>query len=142
MGSISGGGRYDNLTGMFGLPDVSGVGISFGVDRIYDVIEELNLFPTSAQTSTQVLITNFDKEAERYALPILQQLRTAGVATELYPDPAKLKKQMTYADQKNIPFVLLIGSEEMKLGQLQLKNMQTGEQQRLSLEQIIGQLSK
>jgi histidyl-tRNA synthetase len=127
---------------MFGLPDVSGVGISFGVDRIYDVLEELNLFPSSAQTSTQVLITNFDKEAERYALPILQQLRTAGVATELYPDPAKLKKQMTYADQKNIPFVLLIGSEEMKLGQLQLKNMQTGEQQRLSLEQIIGQLSK
>ncbi len=141
MGSISGGGRYDNLTGMFGLPDVSGVGFSFGVDRIYDVLEELNLFPASAQTSTQVLITNFDQAAERYALPILQQLRDAGIATELYPDQAKLKKQMTYADQKNIPYVLLVGSDEMASGQLQLKNMQTGEQQQLFLEQIIGQLS-
>ncbi|MDQ3291813.1 MAG: histidine--tRNA ligase [Bacteroidota bacterium] len=141
MGSISGGGRYDNLTGMFGLPNVSGVGISFGVDRIYDVLEELKLFPASAQTSTQVLITNFDAISEKYALPVLQQLRAAGIATELYPDQVKLAKQMTYADQKKIPYVLLIGSEEITSGQLKLKNMQTGEQESLTLEEILKKFS-
>ncbi|QMU28946.1 histidine--tRNA ligase [Adhaeribacter radiodurans] len=141
MGSISGGGRYDNLTGMFGLPNVSGVGISFGVDRIYDVMEELNLFPESAQTSTQVLITNFDASAEVYALPILQQLRAANIATELYPDQVKLAKQMTYADQKKIPYVLLIGSEEIASGLLKLKNMRTGEQESLRIEEILKKLA-
>ena len=134
------GGRYDNLTGMFGLPDVSGVGFSFGVDRIYDVMEELNLFPASGQTITKLLISNFDKDAEKYALPLLQQFRQANIATELYPEAAKLKKQMTYADQKKIPYVLLVGSEEMNSGLLQLKNMQTGEQRALSVSEIITQL--
>lgn len=140
MGSISGGGRYDNLTGMFGLPDVSGVGFSFGVDRIYDVLEELNLFSATAQTITRLLITNFDVASEQYALPLLQQFRDAGIATELYPEAAKLKKQMTYADQKKIPYVLLVGSEEMQSGLLQLKHMATGEQQALSPAQIISTL--
>jgi histidyl-tRNA synthetase len=140
MGSISGGGRYDNLTGMFGLPDVSGVGFSFGVDRIYDVMEELNLFRASSQTITQLLICNFDKVSENYSLPLLQQFRNAGIATELYPEPAKLKKQMTYADQKKIPYVLLVGSEEMQSGLLQLKNMQTGEQSAVNPEGIISKL--
>lgn len=140
MGSISGGGRYDNLTGMFGLPDVSGVGFSFGVDRIYDVIEELNLFPASGQTITKLLISNFDKESEKYSLPLLQQFRQANIATELYPEAAKLKKQMTYADQKKIPYVLLVGSEEMSTGLLQLKNMATGEQTALPVSDIIKEL--
>ncbi|MGV3504242.1 MAG: histidine--tRNA ligase [Adhaeribacter sp.] len=137
MGSISGGGRYDNLTGMFGLPDVSGVGFSFGVDRIYDVMEELNLFSTASQTITRLLIIHFDEASEQYSLPLLQQFRDAGIATELYPEAAKLKKQMTYADQKKIPFVLLVGSEEMQSGLLQLKNMATGQQQALTPAQII-----
>ena len=140
MGSISGGGRYDNLTGMFGLPGVSGVGFSFGVDRIYDVLEELQLFPDSSQVGTKVLLVQFDKVSELYALPVLQQLRDAGIASELYPEPAKLKKQMAYADQKNIPYVILIGSEEMASGKLKLRNMQQGEQQDLTVEDIINQL--
>jgi histidyl-tRNA synthetase len=126
---------------MFGLPDVSGVGISFGVDRIYDVMEELNLFPEATQISTQVLITNFDNQSETYALPILQQLRTAGIASELYPEQAKLNKQMSYADKKNIPYVLLIGSEEIASGQLKFKNMRTGEQESLQLPEIITKLA-
>ncbi|MCJ8166394.1 histidine--tRNA ligase [Pontibacter sp. E15-1] len=141
MGSISGGGRYDNLTGMFGLPGVSGVGFSFGVDRIYDVLDELQLFPSSSQVGTKVLLVQFDKASELYALPVLQQLRDAGIAAELYPEPAKLKKQMGYADQKNIPYVILIGSEEMATGKLKLRNMQQGEQQDLTLEEIITKLS-
>ena len=140
MGSISGGGRYDNLTGMFGMPGVSGVGFSFGVDRIYDVLEELQLFPDSSQVGTKALIVQFDRESELYALPVLQQLRDAGIASELYPEPAKLKKQMGYADQKNIPYVILIGSEEMASGKLKLRNMALGEQQDLAIEDIISQL--
>ncbi|WP_066832133.1 histidine--tRNA ligase [Rufibacter ruber] len=140
MGSISGGGRYDNLTGMFGLPGVSGVGFSFGVDRIFDVLEELNLFPKDSQTITQVLISNFDDAAMRYSLPVLQTLRKAGIAAELFPESAKLKKQMGYADQKNIPYVLLIGSEEMESGQLNLRNMRTGEQKSLPLAEIVSEL--
>ncbi|MBK0403758.1 histidine--tRNA ligase [Adhaeribacter sp. BT258] len=140
MGSISGGGRYDNLTGMFGLPNVSGVGFSFGVDRIYDVMEELDLFDKNVVSGTKVLISNFDKESEIYSLPILQRFREAGIAAELYPEAAKLKKQMTYADNKAIPFVLLIGSQEMESGNLNLKNMQTGEQESLKLEEILEKL--
>jgi len=141
MGSIGGGGRYDDLTGMFGLSDLTGVGISFGADRIYDVLEELNLFPESTSESTKVLISNFDSAAESYALPLLQQLRNAGISAEIYPSSAKLKKQMSYADDKKIPFVILIGSEEMETGLLSLKNMKSGEQQKITAEQIISYLS-
>lgn len=140
MGSIGGGGRYDDLTGMFGLKGLTGVGISFGADRIYDVLEELQLFPESAQETTKVLISNFDKAAENYALPLLQRLRSAGIAAELYPSSAKLKKQMSYADDKKIPYVLLIGSEEMESGKLTLKNMQSGDQEKLLPEQVIERL--
>ncbi len=141
MGSIGGGGRYDDLTGMFGLSDLTGVGISFGADRIYDVLEELQLFPESTSESTKVLISNFDSAAENYALPLLQQLRNAGISAEIYPSSAKLKKQMSYADDKKIPFVILIGSEEMESGLLSLKNMKSGEQQKITAEQIIAYLS-
>jgi len=140
MGSIGGGGRYDDLTGMFGLKDLTGVGISFGADRIYDVLEELSLFPASAAQGTRVLISNFDSVAERYALPLLQKLRLANLAAELYPSAAKLKKQMSYADAKHIPFVILIGEEEMKNGLLTFKDMQSGAQQSLTIEKIIEQL--
>ena len=140
MGSIGGGGRYDDLTGMFGLKDLTGVGISFGADRIYDVLEELNLFPASAAQGTKVLISNFDEAAEVYALPILQQLRTQGIAAELYPSAAKLKKQMSYADGKNIPYVILIGGDEIESGLLTFKNMESGEQEKLTVSAIIEKL--
>jgi histidyl-tRNA synthetase len=140
MGSIGGGGRYDDLTGMFGLKDLTGVGISFGADRIYDVLEELNLFPESSEQTTHVLISNFDKDAERYALPILQQLRNEDIAAELYPSSAKLKKQMSYADDKKIPFVILIGSDEIESGLLTIKDMQSGAQEKLDVQQIITRL--
>jgi histidyl-tRNA synthetase len=141
MGSIGGGGRYDDLTGMFGLKDLTGVGISFGADRIYDVMEELQLFPDNAGESTRVLISNFDETAETYALPLLSALRRNGVAAELYPTAAKLKKQLSYADAKKIPYVILIGSEEMESGLLSLKNMQSGEQQKLDIAAIIQLLN-
>lgn len=140
MGSISGGGRYDNLTEAFGLKGTSGVGISFGVDRIYDVLEELNLFPENQSVTTELLVTNFDAEAEAYALPLVQKARKAGIKAELYPDSAKLKKQLDYADRKRIPYVLLIGSEEIKSGQLTLKNMASGEQEAVSFEEVISKL--
>jgi len=138
MGSICGGGRYDDLTGMFGLKGLTGVGISFGADRIYDVLQELNLFPESAAAGTRVLISNFDTAAELYALPLLQHLREADVAAELYPSSAKLKKQMSYADDKSIPYVILIGSDEMESGILTLKNMQSGDQQKLTADAIVA----
>ncbi|MFC7525270.1 histidine--tRNA ligase [Parapedobacter sp. GCM10030251] len=141
MGSIGGGGRYDDLTGMFGLKGLTGVGISFGADRIYDVMEELGLFPTSTVQSTKVLLSNFDKLAELYALPLLQKLRTAGVAAEIYPTSAKLKKQLAYADAKNIPYVILIGEEEIKSGLLSLKDMQSGEQRRLNESDLVALLT-
>lgn len=140
MGSIGGGGRYDDLTGMFGLKGLTGVGVSFGADRIYDVLLELNLFPESTTAGTTVLISNFDKDAERYALPILQQLRSANIAAELYPSSAKLKKQMSYADDKHIPYVILIGSDEMSSGVLTLKDMHSGQQEKLTVAAIIEQL--
>ena len=138
MGSISGGGRYDNLTGTFGMPGLSGVGISFGVDRIYDVMEELQLFPENQAVSTQVMITNFDAAAEAHGLGVLRQLREAGINAELYPDAAKLKKQFDYADRKRIPYVLIIGSEEIQTGTYSLKNMHSGEQQKLDLAAILA----
>jgi histidyl-tRNA synthetase len=140
MGSIGGGGRYDDLTGMFGLKNLTGVGISFGADRIYDVLEELNLFPESTQQSTKVLISNFDAAAERFALPLLQQLRNEGIPAELYPTATKLKKQLSYADEKRIQYVVLVGSEEMESGKLTLKNMQSGEQEKLSANEILDRL--
>ncbi len=141
MGSIGGGGRYDDLTGMFGLKGLTGAGISFGADRIYDVLEELQLFPQDASITTKVLLTNFDSEAERYALPVLARLRAAGIAAELYPSSAKLKKQMAYADGKKIPFVVLIGSEEMQTAQFTLKDMVSGEQKKVGMDALLTLLS-
>src|SRR5690606_19682646 len=140
MGSIGGGGRYDDLTGMFGLKGLTGVGVSFGADRIYDVLEELNLYPSSNSTSTKVLIVNFDKTLESFTLPLLAALRKEDIAAELYPTAAKLKKQMSYADAKQIPYVLLIGDEEKESGQLSLKDMASGEQVRLTREELIERL--
>ena len=138
MGSIGGGGRYDDLTGMFGLKGLTGVGISFGADRIYDVMEELGLFPATSSQSTQILICCFDKEGEAWAFPALQRLRANGINAELYPAGAKLKKQLDYANAKNIPFTIIIGSEEMESGLLTIKNMETGVQEKLSLSEIIS----
>lgn len=140
MGSIGGGGRYDDLTGMFGLKNLTGVGVSFGADRIYDVMEELNLFPDNATSYTKVLITHFDEAAFKYALPILQKLRSSEIAVELYPNISKMQKQMKYANDKKIPYVIVIGEEEMNTGILSFKNMETGEQQKLNIEQIINLL--
>ena len=141
MGSIGGGGRYDDLTGMFGLKNLSGVGISFGADRIYDVLEELDAFPKNTTESTKVLISNFDETSEAFALPILSQWRAAGIAAELYPQATKLKKQLGYADSKRIPYVILIGSEEMASGLLSLKNMKSGEQSTLTIQALLAQLA-
>lgn len=140
MGSIGGGGRYDDLTGMFGLKGLTGVGVSFGADRIYDVLEELNLFPNSNPTNTKLLIINFDKTLEHFTIPILAKLRQEGIASELYPVAAKLKKQMSYADAKNIPFVLLVGEEEQETGLLTLKNMDSGEQIKVSVDELVTAL--
>lgn len=141
MGSIGGGGRYDDLTGMFGLKGLTGVGISFGADRIYDVLEELTLFPAAANQSTQVLICNFDNEGELYALPLLQKLRSKNINAELYPAGAKIKKQMEYANNKNIPYTVVIGSDEIQSGLLAFKNMTTGEQEKLTADEIVKRLS-
>jgi len=141
MGSIGGGGRYDDLTGMFGLKDLTGVGISFGADRIYDVLEELNLFPQATNQSTRVLICPFDSEGESYALPLLQQLRSQGVNTELYPAGAKIKKQLDYANNKLIPYAIMIGSDEMQTGQLTVKDMQSGTQEKLTAQQLLEKMS-
>lgn len=140
MGSIGGGGRYDDLTGMFGLKNLTGVGISFGADRIYDVMEELKLFPENTLATSKVLITCFDEKAFQFALPILQKLRDSNISSELYPNATKMQKQMKYANDKGIPFVLVIGDEEMNTGLLAFKNMQSGEQQKLTIDQIIHQL--
>jgi histidyl-tRNA synthetase len=136
IGSVSGGGRYDNLTGVFGLPDVSGVGISFGVDRLYDAMEELKIFPEETQLSSKVMIAHFDDATLRYGLGVANQLRQSGIATEVYPDVTKVKKQLEYANKKMIPFVIVIGSDEMKDGLLTMKNMRTGEQEKLDVNSI------
>ncbi|TWI98751.1 histidyl-tRNA synthetase [Mucilaginibacter frigoritolerans] len=137
MGSIGGGGRYDDLTGMFGLKGLTGVGISFGADRIYDVLEELNLFPEASSQSTQLLICCFDKEGEKFAFPVLQELRKKDINAELYPAGAKLKKQLDYANGKNIPYTIIIGSEEIESGLLTVKNMISGTQEKKSVEEIL-----
>ena len=137
MGSISGGGRYDNLTGIFGMPGLSGVGISFGVDRIYDVLNALDLYPKDSLQTTQVLFINFGEKETAYCLPILSQVRAAGIRAEIYPDSTKMKKQMSYANAKQIPYVVLAGDNEMAAGKVTLKNMETGEQQLVSAEELI-----
>ena len=141
MGSVSGGGRYDNLTGSFGLPGVSGVGFSFGVDRLYDCLEELSLFPEAVAATTRCLIVNFDAASETAVLPVLRRLRETGVATELYPESTKLAKQFKYADGKGIPYVLLQGPEERAAGQFKLKTLSTGQEQTLTLEEVLTELA-
>ncbi|RYU78061.1 histidine--tRNA ligase [Hymenobacter persicinus] len=141
MGSVSGGGRYDNLTGSFGLPGVSGVGFSFGVDRLYDCLEELNLFPEGAAATTRCLVANFDSDTMLRMLPVLRELRAAGVASELYPEPTKLAKQFKYADGKGIAYVLLQGPEEAAAGVFKLKDLRTGQEQTLSLAEAIAALA-
>ncbi len=142
IGSITGGGRYDNLTGIFGMPNVSGVGISFGADRIYDVLTELNLFPAELGTSTQLLFATFGEAELRYALRWATALRQEGLRVEVYPEPAKMKKQMVYADTKQIPWVAIVGGNEMESQSVMLKNMTTGEQQPLTLQKVIDCLKK
>ena len=138
IGSISGGGRYDNLTGVFGMSGMSGVGISFGADRIYDVLNQLDLYPKEAVNATQLLFVNFGDKEAAYCLPILSQARNAGIRAEIYPDSAKMKKQMSYANDKNIPFVAIVGENEMNEGKLTLKNMTTGEQALVTPEELLA----
>ena len=138
IGSITGGGRYDNLTGIFGMPGLSGVGISFGADRIYDVLNTLDLYPQNAIQATQVLFINFGEAEADYCLPIAGQIRAAGISVELYPDCAKMKKQMAYANAKGIPFVVLAGESEINQGKVTLKNMLSGDQQLVSTEELIA----
>lgn len=137
IGSVSGGGRYDNLTGVFGVPDVPGIGFSFGVDRIYDVMEELELFPDDLNKSTQVLIVNFDNESEKFGLGVLSKLRNANISAEIYPESVKMKKQFTYANKKGFSYTLSIGSDEISSGILTLKNMESGEQYKKSLDELL-----
>lgn len=142
MGSICGGGRYDDLTGIFGLPGVSGVGVSFGAERIYDVLEHLNLFPQESPEITRVLFVNFGEKEEAYCLPVLAKLRKAGVNSEIYPESAKMKKQMIYANKKEIPFVVLAGESEMAEQKFTLKNMDSGEQFLVTAEELIKIVSR
>lgn len=137
MGSITGGGRYDNLTGIFGMPGISGVGISFGADRIYDVLNALDLYPKAITTNTQLLFINFGEKETEYCFPIIGKARAAGIRTELYPDAAKMKKQMSYANSNNIPYVALAGDNEIQSGKVTLKNMESGEQMLVSAEELI-----
>ena len=137
MGSITGGGRYDNLTGIFGMPGLSGVGISFGADRIYDVLNQLELYPKDSVQATQLLFINFGEQETAYCLPILNKVRAKGVRAEIYPDSTKMKKQMAYANAKQIPFVALAGESEIAQGKVTLKNMETGEQQLVTTEELI-----
>lgn len=140
IGSITGGGRYDNLTGIFGMPGLSGVGISFGADRIFDVLNQLDLYPKEAVNGTKVLFVNFGEAEANFCLPVLAQLRAEGISTEIYPDATKMKKQMSYANAKQIPFVAIVGENEMTEGKITLKDMITGEQQMLTPNELIETL--
>lgn len=140
IGSICGGGRYDDLTGIFGMPGTSGVGVSFGADRIYDVMNELDLFPEKQTSSTQVFFVNFGQEEAKYCLNLVKQIREAGISCELFPESAKMKKQMAYADKQQIPFVVIVGKNEMDSGLLTVKEMQTGEQKNISVTELISRL--
>lgn len=141
IGSISGGGRYDNLTGVFGMEGMSGVGISFGADRIYDVLNQLNLYPKEAVNGTQLLFVNFGEAEAAYVLPVLAQVRAAGIRAEIYPDAAKMKKQMSYANAKMVPFVAIVGENEMKEGKVMLKNMTSGEQSLVTPEELVAAIN-
>ena len=141
MGSIGGGGRYDDLTGIFGLKDMSGVGISFGLDRIYLVLEELQLFPETVASTTKALFINYGESEAFYAMQAIQKLRQSGIKIELYPDAVKVGKQFTYADKRQIPFAVIVGETEMNEGKYGLKNLQTGEQTTLTFAQLQQQLS-
>ena len=140
IGSITGGGRYDNLTGIFGMPGVSGVGISFGADRIFDVLNQLELYPQETVTGTELLFVNFGAAEAAYCLPILVKVREAGIRCEIYPDSAKMKKQMSYANAKNVPYVAIVGENEMNEGKVTLKNMATGEQRMVTAEELVQQI--
>ena len=142
IGSISGGGRYDNLTGVFGMEGKSGVGISFGADRIYDVLNQLNLYPKEAVDTTQLLFVNFGNKEAAYCLPLLMKVRNSGISAEIYPDSVKMKKQMSYANDKQIPFVAIVGENEINEGKLMLKKMKTGEQSILNIEEMIHLIKK
>lgn len=142
IGSITGGGRYDNLTGIFGMPGISGVGISFGADRIYDVLNQLELYPEEVTTATQLLFVNFGETETNYCLPIAGKARKAGIRTEVYPDSVKVKKQMQYANARNIPYVAIAGESEMAEGKVMLKNMVTGEQKLLAADDVITEILK
>ena len=142
IGSITGGGRYDNLTGIFGLPGLSGVGISFGADRIYDVLNQLDLYPQEATSATRLLFINFGEREAAHCLKLASACRRAGIATEVYPDSVKMKKQMAYANAQQVPFVALVGETEMNEGRIALKDMVSGEQSILSLEEVIERLQK
>ena len=141
IGSITGGGRYDNLTGIFGMPGLSGVGISFGVDRIFDVLNQLDAYPKEAMQTTQLLFINFGEKETAYCMPAVAQARQAGIRTEIYPDAAKMKKQMSYANAKQIPFVALAGENEINEGKLTLKNMATGEQKLVTIKELIDEIA-
>jgi histidyl-tRNA synthetase len=141
IGSITGGGRYDNLTGIFGMPGISGVGISFGVDRIYDVLNQLDAYPKEAMQTTKLLFINFGEKETAYCLPAVAKAREAGIRTEIFPDAAKMKKQMSYANAKQIPYVALAGENEINEGKLTLKNMTTGEQKMVTIEELIHEVA-
>ena len=141
IGSISGGGRYDNLTGVFGMEGMSGVGISFGADRIYDVLNQLNLYPKEAVNGTQLLFVNFGEAEAAYVLPVLAQVRAVGIRAEIYPDAAKMKKQMSYANAKMVPFVAIVGENEMKEGKVMLKNMTSGEQSLVTPDELVAAIN-
>ena len=140
IGSITGGGRYDNLTGIFGLPGLSGVGISFGADRIYDVLNQLELYPADTASGVDLLFINFGEAEAACCLRMARQTRAAGISTEVFPDAAKMKKQMNYANTRNIPFVALVGESEMAAGTIALKNMTTGEQSTCTLDEVIARI--
>ena len=142
IGSITGGGRYDNLTGIFGMPGLSGVGISFGADRIFDVLNQLDLYPESVVSATRLLFVNFGEAEANYSLPILSELRAAGIPCEIYPDSVKMKKQMQYANQKAIPYVVIVGENEMAEGKITLKDMTSGEQNMLSPDELVQVIAK
>jgi histidyl-tRNA synthetase len=141
IGSITGGGRYDNLTGIFGMPGLSGVGISFGVDRIFDVLNQLDAYPKENITGTQLLFINFGEKETAYCMPVVAKAREAGIRTEMFPDAVKMKKQMSYANAKQIPFVALAGENEMAEGKFTLKNMETGEQTLVTVNELVAQIT-
>ena len=140
IGSITGGGRYDNLTGVFGMSGVSGVGISFGADRIFDVLNQLELYPKEAVNGTELMFVNFGDKEAAFSMSMLAKVRAAGIRAEIFPDAAKMKKQMSYANAKSIPFVAIVGENEMNEGKAMLKNMETGEQNLVSVEELIAAL--